>query len=534
MSWLKRAAKSSISKASSAIKTVAAVAAGRDEIDDRLPREQRLREHMASMRSFADFAEAVVAEGAAGIDWERMAEGERIVEALEGVVKVLEEENSGAGVKDDPGSIPCTLSFIEENGMGTLLRLAALPQSVNLQRAVLRTTVRLLRLRYELVENGSVARVVLRIAWRVERAPLRPPCAAAHCELLAAIADKLLRSPLALLPVALDVGRAPSGGADAAAAAAGSLSPSAAASAEEGDELPPLTWCVLHTDDLEGGAHAQRGILLLLQVRPARPADLTEPGEGDRPHARAARRGPADPGRARGRRGPAQRAGGARGGRGRGGIRGRDGPRGSTAGVLFLSALKLSSAPDSRCNAGNVAVRGRVMRETQRFADAARLMRPRAPPRAQGGLDEVGVARPRPDGASFFAAMRFIDRLLATARAPARPPPPVLTGHVSSLPPVLTGRVMARPRTHVGLTTSSSFMESIRSTTASRNAPPRPRARTRTRARTRARALRAGVLIAPTGSVGPQKRAPPHPRTNRTRRVPHPVLIGHAASLTLY
>jgi hypothetical protein len=342
MSWLKRAAKSSISKASSAIKTVAAVAAGRDEIDDRLPREQRLREHMASMRSFADFAEAVVAEGAAGIDWERMAEGERIVEALEGVVKVLEEENSGAGVKDDPGSIPCTLGFIEENGMGTLLRLAALPQSVNLQRAVLRTTVRLLRLRYELVENGSVARVVLRIAWRVERAPLRPPCAAAHCELLAAIADKLLRSPLALLPVALDVGRAPSGGADADAdaAASGSLSPSAAASAEEGDELPPLTWCVLHTDDLEGGAHAQRGILLLLQVRPARPADVTGPAASDRPHARAARRGPADPGRARGRRGAAQRAGGARGGRGRGGIRGRDGPRGRTAGVLFRLSFK--------------------------------------------------------------------------------------------------------------------------------------------------------------------------------------------------
>ena len=26
----------------------------------------------------------------------------------------------------------------------------------------------------------------------------------------------------------------------------------------------------------------------------------------------------------------------------------------------------------------------------------------------------------------------------------------------------------------------------------------------------------------------------PNPRTNRTRRVPHPVLIGHAASLTPY
>ena len=29
-------------------------------------------------------------------------------------------------------------------------------------------------------------------------------------------------------------------------------------------------------------------------------------------------------------------------------------------------------------------------------------------------------------------------------------------------------------------------------------------------------------------------RCPPVPRTNRTRRVPHPVLIGHAASLTPY
>ena len=32
-------------------------------------------------------------------------------------------------------------------------------------------------------------------------------------------------------------------------------------------------------------------------------------------------------------------------------------------------------------------------------------------------------------------------------------------------------------------------------------------------------------------------RPPPHPtpsRTNRTRRVPHPVLIGHAASVTPY
>ena len=36
----------------------------------------------------------------------------------------------------------------------------------------------------------------------------------------------------------------------------------------------------------------------------------------------------------------------------------------------------------------------------------------------------------------------------------------------------------------------------------------------------------------PQGASGPPP--PPPPRTNRTRRVPHPVLIGHAASLTPY
>jgi hypothetical protein len=38
------------------------------------------------------------------------------------------------------------------------------------------------------------------------------------------------------------------------------------------------------------------------------------------------------------------------------------------------------------------------------------------------------------------------------------------------------------------------------------------------------------------GARGGPRQAPPPllPRTNRTRRVPHPVLIGHAASLTPY
>jgi hypothetical protein len=35
----------------------------------------------------------------------------------------------------------------------------------------------------------------------------------------------------------------------------------------------------------------------------------------------------------------------------------------------------------------------------------------------------------------------------------------------------------------------------------------------------------------PASGFGPP---PPPSRTNLTRRVPHPVLIGHAASLTLY
>jgi hypothetical protein len=98
------------------------------------------------------------------------------------------------------------------------------------------------------------------------------------------------------------------------------------------------------------------------------------------------------------------------------------------------------------------------------------------------------------------------------------PLPPVLNGHVSSLPPVLTGR------------------------------------RSCQQARERDGAVYLGAVLAltPGGGGGGgaaaharhnlaeeellldwclrETQAAPGPRTNRTRRVPHPVLIGHAAS----
>jgi hypothetical protein len=45
---------------------------------------------------------------------------------------------------------------------------------------------------------------------------------------------------------------------------------------------------------------------------------------------------------------------------------------------------------------------------------------------------------------------------------------------------------------------------------------------------------RPDLLARSRGSASPPCRTPPFPRTKWTRRVPHPVLIGHAASLTPY
>ena len=44
----------------------------------------------------------------------------------------------------------------------------------------------------------------------------------------------------------------------------------------------------------------------------------------------------------------------------------------------------------------------------------------------------------------------------------------------------------------------------------------------------------ARVVLPGQASAPPPPPPPPPPRTNRTRRVPHPVLIRHAASLTPY
>lgn len=188
-SWFKAAAKSSFGKAKSAIKTMVEVVEGRDELDDRLPPEQQLRDHLASLRSFADTAEAAASKTAGGEDLDRMAAGARVAESMEGIAKLLEDEN---GFAENPGAIACTMLFVEDNGMGVLRRLSALPKCASAQRAVLRTTVRLLRLRFELLDNGSVARIVLRIAWHVQSAPGGVPrtCAEAHCEMLAALCEK--------------------------------------------------------------------------------------------------------------------------------------------------------------------------------------------------------------------------------------------------------------------------------------------------------------------------------------------------------
>ena len=50
--------------------------------------------------------------------------------------------------------------------------------------------------------------------------------------------------------------------------------------------------------------------------------------------------------------------------------------------------------------------------------------------------------------------------------------------------------------------------------------------------RPRGAALRVSPPPPPAHARSPSRPPPPLPRTNRTRRVPHPVLIGHAASLT--
>lgn len=57
------------------------------------------------------------------------------------------------------------------------------------------------RLRYELLDNGSIARLVIKMAERLEYSAKRLNFAIVHCEFLFTLCDKVHRNPSSLLPV---------------------------------------------------------------------------------------------------------------------------------------------------------------------------------------------------------------------------------------------------------------------------------------------------------------------------------------------
>lgn len=143
--------------------------------------------------------------------------------------------------------------------------------------------IRALRLRYELLDNGSIARVVMRMAQCLEYSPRRLSFAIVHCEFLYTLCDKVHRNPSALLPVVISDG-----------VNTGAL----------GREFLLLNWSVQHLQvsdmgcgrgmilvidvqlcsrvsicnadrttsfqDAAGGEYAQRGVLALLQIPDSR------------------------------------------------------------------------------------------------------------------------------------------------------------------------------------------------------------------------------------------------------------------------
>lgn len=86
--------------------------------------------------------------------------------------------------------------FLEENVMEMFYGLMGLEHSVNLQRWVIKAVIRALRLRYELLDNGSIARIVLKMAERLEYSAKRFQFAIVHCEFLYTLCDKVLPPPL--------------------------------------------------------------------------------------------------------------------------------------------------------------------------------------------------------------------------------------------------------------------------------------------------------------------------------------------------
>ena len=112
--------------------------------------------------------------------------------------------------------------------------------------------IRALRLRYELLDNGSIARVVMQMAQCLEYSPRRISFAIVHCEFLYTLCDKVHRNPSALLPVVISEN-----------VNSGAL----------GREFLLLNWSIQHLQDAAGGEYAQRGVLSLLQIPDSRVTD---------------------------------------------------------------------------------------------------------------------------------------------------------------------------------------------------------------------------------------------------------------------
>jgi hypothetical protein len=114
-----------------------------------------------------------------------------------------------------------------------------------------------------------------------------------------------------------------------------------------------------------------------------------------------------------------------------------------------------------------------------------------------------------------------------------RVPHPVLIGHAASLAPY-SCRTTARPRTRT--CTHSTPHQRLCNTPVALQGPPLPLTARRARAGADVLALAAdeapdgsSAEVAPPPPHTPLRCRPPIPRTDRTRRIPSPVLTGHAA-----
>eukprot|EP00286_Rhodomonas_abbreviata_P021965 CAMPEP_0181309708 /NCGR_PEP_ID=MMETSP1101-20121128/12162_1 /TAXON_ID=46948 /ORGANISM="Rhodomonas abbreviata, Strain Caron Lab Isolate" /LENGTH=271 /DNA_ID=CAMNT_0023416219 /DNA_START=221 /DNA_END=1033 /DNA_ORIENTATION=- len=252
MSWLKAYANKAFNSADAAIKAAATAAAATAVGPDSKSTRAVLKDHVTYIRSFADAASAKEPRER-NTDWDKLALAYRLPEELDAMMQLLEAENASAhAIREDPLQGPCTMFFLEDNVMELMYQLMSLDHSVALQKCVIKTVIRALRLRYELLDNGSVARVVMQMAERLEYSPMRPHFALTHCEFLYALCDKVQRNPGALLPVFMSKN---------------------VSTATLGHEFLLLNWSIQHIQDSAGGEYAQRGILSLVGISDGRVAE---------------------------------------------------------------------------------------------------------------------------------------------------------------------------------------------------------------------------------------------------------------------